>query len=76
MQALVIALLIQIMVVEYLIESRGLLQAGEIPGEAGILIRYLGHVAVCRVVVRSRPMAAATRSLSQTFARISMRSVS
>lgn len=31
--------------------SRGLLQAGDIPGEAAVLVRYLGHVAVCRVVV-------------------------
>lgn len=31
--------------------SRGLLQASDIPGEAAILVRYLGHVAVCRVVL-------------------------
>jgi hypothetical protein len=31
--------------------SRGLLQAADIPGEAAILVRYLGHVAVCRVIV-------------------------
>lgn len=31
--------------------SRGLLQAGELPGEAAILVRYGGHVTVCRVVV-------------------------
>ncbi|MBI3862401.1 MAG: DUF1553 domain-containing protein, partial [Planctomycetia bacterium] len=30
---------------------RGLLQAADGPGEAAILVRYLGHVAVCRVVV-------------------------
>lgn len=30
---------------------RGLLQASEIPGEAAVLVRYLGHVAVCRVAV-------------------------
>jgi hypothetical protein len=30
---------------------RGLLQAGELPGEAAILVRYGGHVTVCRVVV-------------------------
>ena len=29
----------------------GLLQAGDIPGEAAILVRYLGHVAVCRVTL-------------------------
>jgi len=31
--------------------SRGLLESGANPGEAAILIRYLGHVTVCRVVV-------------------------
>jgi len=31
--------------------SRGLLEAGTIPGEAAILVRYSGHVTVCRVVV-------------------------
>lgn len=30
---------------------RGLLEAGTIPGEAAILVRYSGHVTVCRVVV-------------------------
>ncbi len=30
---------------------RGLLTASEIPGESAILVRHLGHVAVCRVVV-------------------------
>jgi hypothetical protein len=32
-------------------DARGLLQAGTIPGEAAILVRYAGHVTVCRVVV-------------------------
>ena len=31
--------------------SRGLLQASDVPGEAAVLVRYLGHVAVCRVVM-------------------------
>lgn len=31
--------------------TRGLLQAGDIPGDAAVLVRYLGHVAVCRVIV-------------------------
>jgi len=31
--------------------SGGLLQATEIPGDAAILIRYLGNVSVCRVIV-------------------------
>ncbi len=30
---------------------RGLLQASEIPGEAAVLVRYLGHVAICRVAL-------------------------
>lgn len=29
----------------------GRLQASEIPGDAAVLVRYLGHVAVCRVVL-------------------------
>lgn len=32
-------------------DGRGILQATEIPGEAAILVRYLGHVAVCQVVL-------------------------
>lgn len=31
--------------------ARGILEAGTIPGEAAILVRYAGHVTVCRVVV-------------------------
>ena len=31
--------------------ARGLLQASDIPGEAAVLVRYLGHVAICRVVL-------------------------
>ena len=30
---------------------RGLVQASDIPGESAILVRYLGHVAVCRVAL-------------------------
>jgi hypothetical protein len=33
------------------VNARGLLQASDVPGEAAILVRYLGHVAVCRVVL-------------------------
>jgi hypothetical protein len=33
------------------VNPRGLLQASDVPGEASILVRYLGHVAVCRVVL-------------------------
>lgn len=31
--------------------QRGLVQASDIPGEAAILVRYLGHVAVCRITI-------------------------
>lgn len=31
--------------------TRGLLQTSEIPGEAAILVRYLAHVTICRVVL-------------------------
>lgn len=30
-------------------DSTGLIEATDVPGEAAILVRYLGHVAVCRV---------------------------
>lgn len=33
------------------VDERGLVQAGDNPGEAAILARYLGHVAVCRVTL-------------------------
>lgn len=33
------------------VDDRGLVQAGDIPGEAAILARYLGHVAVSRVTL-------------------------
>jgi hypothetical protein len=38
---------------EHVVEAsgRGLLTSSGVPGEAAILVRYLGHVAVCRVVV-------------------------
>jgi hypothetical protein len=45
---------------------RGLLQAGELPGEAAVLIRYGGHVAVCRVVV-PRPAMNITRPPENNF---------
>lgn len=34
-------------------DARGLLTAGTIPGDAAILVRHLGHVAVCRI---ARPL--------------------
>lgn len=33
------------------VDERGLVTAGEIPGEAAILVRYLGHVSACRVTL-------------------------
>jgi hypothetical protein len=33
------------------VDKRGWVMAGEHPGEAAILVRYLGHVAVCRVTL-------------------------
>ena len=33
------------------VNTRGLIQASDINGEAAILVRYLGHVAVCRVAL-------------------------
>lgn len=32
------------------VKRDGLVQATDVPGEAAILVRYLGHVAVCRVI--------------------------
>ena len=36
------------------VDARGLIQASEIPGEAAILVRHLGHVATCRITVPRR----------------------
>ncbi|WP_298860369.1 DUF1549 domain-containing protein [uncultured Gimesia sp.] len=33
------------------VNSSGLIQASDIPGEAAILVRYLGHVTVCRITL-------------------------
>jgi len=33
------------------VDTRGLVQASAIPGEAAILVRYMGNVAVCRVTI-------------------------
>jgi hypothetical protein len=33
------------------VDPQGLVQASDIPGEAAILVRYLGHVAVCRITL-------------------------
>src|SRR5262249_9289516 len=33
------------------VDRQGLVRADAIPGEAAILVRYLGHVAVCRITI-------------------------
>ena len=33
------------------VDGRGFVQASDIPGEAAVLARYLGHVTVCRVTI-------------------------
>jgi len=33
------------------VDRRGLIQAGTVPGEAAVLVRYRGHVTVCRVTI-------------------------
>lgn len=48
------------------INSRGLLQASDVPGEAAVLVRYLGHVAVCRVVL-PRPASTFARPPENNF---------
>lgn len=45
---------------------RGLVQASAIPGEAAILVRYMGHVAVCRVTT-PRPGARIARPAEVNF---------
>lgn len=45
---------------------RGLLLASDVPGEAAVLVRYLGHVAVCRVT-RPRPSAGFPRPPEHNF---------
>lgn len=42
------------------VDDRGLVEASDIPGEAAILVRYLGHVAVCRITI-PRPGVKVTR---------------
>jgi hypothetical protein len=32
-------------------DGRGLVQASDVPGQAAILVRYLGHVTLCRIVI-------------------------
>jgi hypothetical protein len=33
------------------VDARGWVQAGNVPGQAAILVRYLGHVTICRVTI-------------------------
>ncbi len=33
------------------VDEQGLVQAGDIPGEAAVLVRYMGHVTLCRIAV-------------------------
>ena len=48
------------------VDEHGLIQAGDVPGEAAILVRYLGHVAVCRVT-SPRPGVVVQRPPEQNF---------
>lgn len=48
------------------IEGRGLVQAGQIPGQAAILVRYMGHVAVCRITI-PRPDVQFARPAADNF---------
>ncbi|MFN9718645.1 MAG: DUF1549 domain-containing protein, partial [Planctomycetota bacterium] len=44
----------------------GLIEAADVPGEAAILVRYMGHVAVCRVT-RPRPAVSFNRPPEANF---------
>ena len=48
------------------VDERGLVQASHIPGEAAILVRHLGHVAVCRITL-PRPGVKITRPPETNF---------
>jgi len=48
------------------VDHRGLVQATSTPGEAAILVRYLGHVAVCRVTL-PRPGVQFERPVEKNF---------
>jgi hypothetical protein len=48
------------------VDARGWVQAGEHPGEAGILVRYLGQVGVCRITL-PRPGVAFPRPPEANF---------
>ena len=48
------------------VDGRGFVQAGNVPGEAAVLARYLGHVTVCRVTI-PRPDVKFTRPPEVNF---------
>ena len=48
------------------VDTRGLIQAGDIPGDAAVLVRYLEHVAVCRITL-PRPQVAFERPVENNF---------
>lgn len=47
-------------------DDKGLIQTGNIPGEAAVLVRYMGHVGVCRVT-SPRPSAEFSSPPEQNF---------
>lgn len=48
------------------VDASGLIQASDVPGEAAILVRYLGHVSVCRITL-PRPGVTFTRPAEHNF---------
>ena len=48
------------------VKRDGLIEANDVPGEAAILVRYMGHVAVCRVI-RPRPEGSFARPPENSF---------
>lgn len=48
------------------VDSRGLIQTSQIPGEAAILVRHLGHMATCRITL-PRPGVKFTRPTENNF---------
>jgi hypothetical protein len=48
------------------VDDRGFVQAGDVPGEAAVLARYLGHLAICRVTI-PRPGIKVTRPPEANF---------
>ncbi|MCA9117676.1 MAG: Ig-like domain-containing protein, partial [Planctomycetaceae bacterium] len=48
------------------VDERGLVTAGDVPGEAAVLVRFLGHVSVCRITL-PRPGVNFSRPPEQNF---------